>query len=97
MGKLLHNMDIQLCCFLAGIYVCVHLFGCQNKSMCFQKFKSSTVFYICVCTINDAGREATSGHLRELAAKRLVWHIQYKRTILRMLDNNIYYIQYKTH
>ena len=33
-----HNMDIQLCCFLAGIYVCVHLFGCQ-------KFKSSNVFY----------------------------------------------------
>ena len=40
-----HNMDIQLCCFLAGIYVCVHLFGCQNKSTCFQKFKSSNVFY----------------------------------------------------
>ena len=37
---------IQLCCFLAGIYVCVHLFGCQNKSTCFQKFKySSNVFY----------------------------------------------------
>ena len=45
MGKLLHNMDIQLCCFLAGIYVCVHLFGCQNKSTCFHKFKSSNVFY----------------------------------------------------
>ena len=27
------------------IYVCVHLFGCQNKSTCFQKFKSSNVFY----------------------------------------------------
>ena len=40
-----HNMDIQLCCFLAGIYVCVHLFGCQNKSTCFQKLKSSNVFY----------------------------------------------------
>ena len=40
-----HNMDIQLCCFLAGIYVCVHLFGCQNKSTCFQKFKPSNVFY----------------------------------------------------
>ena len=40
-----HNMDIQLCFFLAGIYVCVHLFGCQNKSTCFQKFKSSNVFY----------------------------------------------------
>ena len=41
-----HNMDIQLCCFLAEIYyVCVHLFGCQNKSTCFQKFKSSNVFY----------------------------------------------------
>ena len=48
MGKLLyiiHNMDIQLCCFLAEIYVCVHLFGCQNKSTCFQKCKSSNVFY----------------------------------------------------
>ena len=43
--KLLHNMDIQLCCFLAGIYICVHLFGCQNKSTCFQKLKSSNVFY----------------------------------------------------
>ena len=40
-----HNMDIQLCCFLAAIYVCVHLFGCQNKSACFQKFKPSNVFY----------------------------------------------------
>ena len=41
-----YNMDIQLCCFIAGIYVCVHLFGCQNKSTCFQKFKSSNVFYV---------------------------------------------------
>ena len=41
----IHNMDIQLCCFLAGIYVCVHLFGCPNKSTCFQKFKSSNVSY----------------------------------------------------
>ena len=40
-----HNMDIQLCCFLAGIYVGVHLFGSQNISTCFQKFKSSNVFY----------------------------------------------------
>ena len=31
--------------YIAGIYVCVHLFGCQNKSTCFQKFKSSNVFY----------------------------------------------------
>ena len=38
-------LDIQLCCFLAGIYECVHLFGCQNKSMCFQKLKSSNVLY----------------------------------------------------
>ena len=40
-----HNMDIQLCCFLARIYVCVHLFGCHNKSMSFQKLNSSNVFY----------------------------------------------------
>ena len=32
---MLSTVDIQLCCFLAGIYVCVHLFGCQNKSTCF--------------------------------------------------------------
>ena len=36
----------HVCCFLAGIiYVCVHLFGCQNKSTYFQKLKSSNVFY----------------------------------------------------
>ena len=40
-----HNMDIQLCCFLAGIYVCVHLFGCQNKSTRFQKFKSTKLMF----------------------------------------------------
>ena len=38
-------MDIQLCCFLAVIYVYVHLLGCQNKSKCFQILKSSNVFY----------------------------------------------------
>ena len=26
--------------YIAGIYVCVHLLGCQNKPTCFQKFKS---------------------------------------------------------
>ena len=38
-------LDIQLCCFLARIYVCVHLFGCQNKSTCFQILVSSNIFY----------------------------------------------------
>ena len=36
---------IQFCCFLARIYVGVHLFGCQNKSTCFQKFKSSKLMF----------------------------------------------------
>ena len=47
MGKLLHNMDIQLCCFLAGIYV--YNYVCINwlpeKINVFQKFKSSNAFY----------------------------------------------------
>ena len=38
-------LDIQFCCFIARIYVCVHFFVCQNKSTCFQKSKSSNVFY----------------------------------------------------
>ena len=75
MGKLLHNMDIQLCCFLAGIYVCVHLFGCQNKSTCFQKFKSSNVFYVRACVANDASCEATGDPPQELAVKQLVLYI----------------------
>ena len=68
MGKLLHNMDIQLCWFLAGIYVCVHLFDCQNKSTCFQIFKSSNVFYARARQMT----EATDGPPLEQAAKRLV-------------------------
>ena len=40
-----HKMDIQLCCFLAGIYVCVHLFGCQNKSHVFRN-SSLQMFYM---------------------------------------------------
>ena len=39
-------LDIQPYCFLAGIYVCVHFFGCQKKSTSFQKLKSSNVFYV---------------------------------------------------
>ena len=64
---------IQLCCFLAGIYVCVHLFGCQNKSTCFQKLVFKC--FLCACAANDAGREATGGPQQELAAKRLVVNI----------------------
>ena len=44
--------------------MCVYLFGCQNKSTCFQKLKSTDVFY--------AGREATGGPPQELAVKWLV-------------------------
>ena len=71
-----HNMDIQLCCFLAGIYVCVHLFDCQNKSTCFQIFKFSDIqvfkCFLCACAANDAGRFVTGGPLQELDAKLLV-------------------------
>ena len=38
---------------------------------CFQKLKSSNVFYAHVA--NDASREATSGPPQELASKRLVY------------------------
>ena len=63
-------MDIQLCCFLAGIYVC----GCQNKSTRFLKFKSSkfNVFYARIYAANDVGREATGGPPQELGAKRYI-------------------------
>ena len=59
-------LDIQLCCFLAGIYVCVHLFGCQNKSACFQKLVFKC--FLCTCAANDAGREATAYILVALRA-----------------------------
>ena len=76
MGKLLHNMDIQLCFFLVGIYVCVHLFGCQTKSTYFQKFKSSNVFYAHARQmILVTKRPATPP--QELAAKRLVYICMY--------------------
>ena len=73
MGKLLHNMDIQLCCFLAGIYVynyvCICLVARKN-----QRFSEIQVFkcFLCACAANDAGREATGGSPQELAAKQLV-------------------------
>ena len=61
---------IYNCCFLAGIYVCVHLFGCQNKSTCFQKFKSSNVFYACARQrMPVATREATGDPPQELAVR----------------------------
>ena len=63
---------IQLCCFLAGIYVCVHLFGCQNKSTCFQKFKSSNVFYARARQMMPVAKRPVGGTPQELAAKRLV-------------------------
>ena len=53
----------------------MHLFGCQNKSTCLQKFKSSNVFYARACAANDAGRKVTGGPPQELAAKRLVSNI----------------------
>ena len=73
-------MDIQLCCFLAGIYVCVHLFVCQNKSV----FSEIQVFkcFLCACTANDAGHKATGDRLQELAVKRLVYTNKAKRNCL---------------
>ena len=81
MGKLLHNMDIQLCCFLAGIYVCLHLFGCQNNYI--NVFSEIQVFkcFLCACAANDAGCEATGGPPQELGAKRLVNYIGMFRAI----------------
>ena len=73
MGKLLHNMDIQLCCFLAGIYVynyvCIRLVARKK-----QRFSEIQVFkcFLCACAANDAGREATGGSPQELAVKQLV-------------------------
>ena len=59
-----HDMDIQLCCFQAGIYVCVHLFGYQNKSTCFQKFKSSNIFWLPVASRPAALRRNYIGEKR---------------------------------
>ena len=76
MGKLLRNLDsynyIQLCCFIAGIYVCVHLFVCQNKSTCFQKLKSSNVFY------------ARSRQMMPVAGAILIYTNKAKRLCLRV-------------
>ena len=53
-------LSLQLCCFLVGIYVCVHLFDCQNKSTFFQKLKSSNVFCARARPSAGASREAAS-------------------------------------
>ena len=74
MGKLLHNMDIQLCCFLAGM--CVHLFGCQNKSLCSQKLKSSNVFYACARQMMPVvlDRQPSAGASRKVASGHIYVH-----------------------
>ena len=51
-------------------YVCVHLFGCQNKSNVFSEVQVFKCF-LCACAENDAGRKTTSGPPLELDAKRL--------------------------
>ena len=79
MGKLLHNMDIQLCCFLAGIYVCMHLFGCQNKSTCFQKLKSSNVFYARAWQMMPV-----AGDSREVSSIYIILAL-YKRVIISIV------------
>ena len=47
MGKLLHNMDIQFCCFLAGIYiimyVCICLVARINQRVCDDKVNTMPV------------------------------------------------------
>ena len=55
-------------CYTTWIYnfVCVHLFGCQKKSTCFQKFKYSNVFYA-------RARKMMPVAPQELATKRLVY------------------------
>ena len=47
----------------------MHLFGCQNKSTYFQKFKSSNVFYARVRQM----MLVTGGPPQELGMKRLVY------------------------
>ena len=49
--------------------MCVHLFGCQNKSTCFQKFKPSNAFYAHARKMMPF---ANGGPPQELDAKRLV-------------------------
>ena len=70
---------IWLCCFLAGIYACMRLFGCHNKSTCFQKFKSSNVFYARARQMMPvAKRPAGQRPPQELGAKQLVSYIATK-------------------
>ena len=57
MEKLLHNMDIQLCCFLAGIYVCVHCLVARINQRVFRN--SSLQIFLCACAANDAGRSSS--------------------------------------
>ena len=73
MGRLLHNMDIQLCCFLAGIYYVLYVCICLVARINQRIFRNSSLqCFLCACVANDACREATSGPPQELAAKRLV-------------------------
>ena len=51
------------------MYVCVYLFGCQNKSTCFQKLKSSNVFYVRARQMRD--RRPSTGTSREAACNIL--------------------------
>ena len=97
MGKLLHNMDIQLCCFLAGIYICVHLFGCQNKSKCFQKFKSSNVFYARERQMMPVAMRTAALRRSNIGSKQLYSHlyivyIANESSFLVSLKARIFYI-----
>ena len=69
------------------IYVCVHLFGCQNKSTCFQKLKSSNVFY---------AREwqmmlVAVGPPQKLATKRLVYIMHDDIMLVHTCTAHVYY------